>query len=227
MNPGWFTALLVGLAEAGSCTKCFFCIPYVLSELYWGTDEHQHNVMFTETVPGFFQEFSCSIHRVVHYVRRWCWLRMVFVRLSSVSYLPGLAVPYHSLNAVCSSGKGVMTDRICRQLHRGFSLWNFWLASQWAGRPCTIYFQAGFGVSWFASIILNETGSVEVLHILRARGFGKNSPDITKYSQRQVLLSFPCAPCTSQSTFEIVALRTKSAVLHKACGIPSFLLSKD
>lgn len=144
MNPGCFTALLVGLAEAGSCTMCFFCIPYVLPELNWGTDEHQHDLIFIETVPGFFQEFTCSIHRVDQYEKCWCWVRMVFLRLSSVSYLPGLAVLFYSPSAVCSSAKHVMTYQICRGLHRGLSVWNFWLASQQAGRPCTTYFQAGF-----------------------------------------------------------------------------------
>lgn len=130
-----------------------------------------------------------------------------------------------SPSAVCSSGKGAMTYSVCRELHRGLSVWNFWLADQWAGRHCT-YFQPGFWVSWFASTILNTTGSIEVLHLHRQWLW-------QKYSRRYKTCSkvgYACVPFAlwaSQSTFERVALKTKAAALNKACGIHSFLLSNE
>lgn len=135
MNPGCFTALLVGLAEVGSCTMCFFCIPYVLSEFNWWTAEHQHNLMFTETASGLFQEFSFSIHRVVLcWERLWCWVRMVFLRLSSVSYLPGLAVLFNSPGAVLiwkgCNGAPSLQGVVYPCAYSTLSAWNFWLAEK-------------------------------------------------------------------------------------------------
>lgn len=172
MNPGCFTALLVGLAEVGSCTMCFFCIPYVLSEFNWWTAEHQHNLMFTETASGLFQEFSFSIHRVVLcWERLWCWVRMVFLRLSSLTY-PAWQCSSTALEQFWS-GKGAMVHPVCRELCTPVHTPHFLPGisglqkSQWAGRHYTTYFQAGFWVSWLASTILNATGSVKVLHLPR------------------------------------------------------------
>lgn len=126
VNPGCFTALLMGLAEAGSCTVCCFCIPCVLSKLNGWTSAWP-DVRRNRTVLNFFQEFSCSVPGdVVSCERWWCWVRVVFLGLSSASYLPGLAVLFNSPGAVCSSGKGVMTHPICREFRRGLSVWNFW-----------------------------------------------------------------------------------------------------
>lgn len=180
-----------------------------------------------ETVSGFFQEFSCSIHRVVHFERWWYWVRMMFLTLSSVSDLPGLAVLLITPSTVCSLERVRWHTQSAGSCIGGFLLGISDLeASEQAGLAQHISRQV-FWISWFASTILSANGSIKVLHLHRVRGFGKSTPDATKHPQRQVLLSFPHAPWASQSIFDRVDLRTKAAVLHKAYGIPSFLLSNE